>query len=367
MPEPTRPKAAKVRWISIRNYKGIEKLELEFPGPRMETEPDVMVMGSRNGLGKTSILECCSLLLSTLTNDQDDWRFRVTGPRAWPVNWPDLLVRAGAEQCELDGEISLGSLDLRVSFHLIRRGDIRIQGERLEEARTAFDANGEHKSTGKELIRELISGISGMSADPVLTDSFLFFHSYRKVQEGNPELGMMADEPSYAPPPYRLPPWRRRYDFSVSRFKMIILRSLMQQADLFDVPGVENPGTAIDKLNELLECYVDGTISKLRPRADSTVEFGINPNRGGDLFTFDGLSSGQKEIVSTLFLIWYDTQERASVVLIDEPELHLNVQWHRSFVNSLFNLAPHNQYIVATHSVDVMDSVEQDRCLLLEE
>ena len=141
----------------------------------------------------------------------------------------------------------------------------------------------------------------------------------------------------------------------------------MQQADLFDVSGVENPGTAIDKLNELLERYVDGTISKLRPRADNTVEFRINPNRGGDSFTFDGLSSGQKEIVSTLFLIWYDTQERASVVLIDEPELHLNVQWHRSFVNSLFNLAPHNQYIVAPHSVDVMDSVEQDRRLLLEE
>ena len=141
----------------------------------------------------------------------------------------------------------------------------------------------------------------------------------------------------------------------------------MQQAGLFDVPGVENPGTAIDKLNELLECYVDGTIRKLRPRADNTVEFRIHPNGGGDSFTFDGLSSGQKEIVSTLFLIWYDTQERASVVLIDEPELHLNAQWHRRFVNSLFDLAPHNQYIVATHSMDVMDSVEKDRRLLLEE
>ena len=365
MPEPTRP-MAKVRRISIRNYKGIEKLELEFPGPRMKEDPDVMVMGSQNGLGKTSILECCSLLLSTLTARQRQRRARVPEPRAWPVNWPDLLVRAGTEQLELDGEISLGSLQFSVSFHLTRRGDVEIHGKKLEEARKAFDGAGEQKSAGEELTRELISAISGMSADPVLTDSFLFFHSYRKVQEGNPELGMMADEPSDAPP-YRLSPWRRRYDFSVSRFKMIILRSLMQQAGLFDVPGVENPGTAIDKLNELLECYVDGTISKLRPRADSTVEFGINPNRGGDSFTFDGLSSGQKEIVSTLFLIWHYTQERASVVLIDEPELHLNVQWHRSFVNTLFKLAPYNQYIVATHSVDVMDSVEEDRRLLLEE
>lgn len=358
----TRP-IAKVRRISIKNYKGIENVELELPGPRMKKDPDVMIIGSENGLGKTSILECCLLLLSTLTTSQRQWQGRIHEPRAWPVDWPDLLVRAGAEQLKLDGEISLGSSPFSVSFHMTRRGNVEIHGEKLEEARKAFDAaTGKHKSISEELI----SAISGMSADPVLTDSFLFFHSYRKVQEGNPELGMVADEPSYDSP-YRPPRWRRRYDFSVNRFKVIILRSLMQQAGLFDVSAVKNSKTAIDKLNKLLELYAGGTISKLRPREDNTVDFRIHPNGGGDSFTFDGLSSGQKEIISTLFLIWHYTQEHASVVLIDEPELHLNIQWHRRFVNALFELAPRNQYIVATHSVDVMDSVEEDRRILLEE
>lgn len=72
MSRPTRP-MAKIRRISIRNYKGIENLELELPGPRMREDPDVMVIGSQNGLGKTSILECCSLLLSTLTTRQKQW------------------------------------------------------------------------------------------------------------------------------------------------------------------------------------------------------------------------------------------------------------------------------------------------------
>lgn len=360
MPKPTQPMA--IRRISIRNYKGIENLELELPGPRMEGDPDVMVIGSQNGLGKTSILECCSLLLSTLTTGQRQWQVRIPEPRAWPVHWPDLLVRAGAEQLELHGKILLESQEFSVSFHLTRRGHVNIHGENLEDARKEFGAAGKRKS-GSE---ELISVISGMSADPVLTDSFLFFHSYRKVQEGNPELGMMADEPSYDPP-YRPSHWRRRYDFSVSRFKMIILRSLMQQADLFEVSEAENSGTAIEQLNKLLEVYAAGTISKLRPMSDNTVDFRIDPKGGGDSFTFDGLSSGQKEIVSTLFLIWHYTQERPAVVLIDEPELHLNAQWHRRFMNSLSSLAPHNQYIVATHSVDVMDSVEKDRRLLLEE
>ena len=98
---------------------------------------------------------------------------------------------------------------------------------------------------------------------------------------------------------------------------------------------------------------------------DNTVDFRIAPSGGGESFTFDGLSSGQKEIISTLFLVWYHTQERPSVVLIDEPELHLNAQWHRSFIRKLFDFAPGNQYIVATHSVDVMDSVEEDRRIIL--
>ena len=368
MPKPTKPVAAKVRWLSIKNYKGIENLELELPGPRMEGDPDIMVIGSENGLGKTSILECCSLLLSTLVTRQREWQFRNAGPRPWPVHLPDLLIRAGAEQFELDGKLSPGSPPFSVSCHLTRRGEWQTLDpeQKLKEAREAFRVTGKRESTGEELISELISAISGMGADPVLTGSFLFFHSYRKVQEGNLELGMIADEFSYDSP-YRSFRLRRRYDFSVSHFKVIILRSLMQQAGLFEVPEAENSGTAIEKLNKLLSIYAGGEISKLRPRADNTIDFRIDPKGGGDSFTFDGLSSGQKEIVSTLFLIWYYTQERPAVVLIDEPELHLNAQWHRRFVNSLFDLAPHNQYIVATHSVDVMDSVDEDRRLLLEE
>ena len=333
----------------------------------MEDDPDVMVIGSQNGLGKTSILECCSLLLSILTASQGDWAVRVREPRAWPVHLPDLLIRAGAEQFELGGEISLGTgKKFSVSFHLDRRGHLGIDGKKLKEAREELGATTKRERVDNELINELIGAISGMSTDPVLTDSFLFFHSYRKVQAGNPELGMMADEPSYDLP-YRPSRWRRRYDFSVSLFKVIILRSLMQQAGLFEVPEAGNSGTAIEQLNKLLKVYAGGTISKLRPRADNTVDFRIDPKGGGDSFTFDGLSSGQKEIVSTLFLIWHYTQEHPAVVLIDEPELHLNAQWHRKVMNSLFDLAPHNQYIVATHSLDVMDRVEENRRLFLEE
>ena len=345
---------ATIRRISIRNYKGIDEVNLELPGPRMKEDPDVVVIGSQNGLGKTSILECCSLLLSTLMTDRK--QFPIVDTRLWPINVPDLLIRAGTVRFELNGEISLGRRSYSVSLHVNRRGNARVAGEDLEHARDSFGVVGKKESVSEDLL----SAISGLSADPVVAESFLLFHSYRKVQEGNPELGMMAEDRSLRP--FRM---RRRLDFSASHFKMTILRSLMQRADLFELLEVENPNMAIDTLNDLLEFYAGGRISKLRPGADNTVDFRIAPDGGGESFTFDGLSSGQKEIISTLFLVWYHTQERPSVVLIDEPELHLNAQWHRSFVSKLFELAPRNQYIVATHSVDVMDSVEEDRRVIL--
>ncbi|MBT3388588.1 MAG: ATP-binding protein, partial [Desulfobacula sp.] len=121
----------------------------------------------------------------------------------------------------------------------------------------------------------------------------------------------------------------------------------------------------LDKLNEFVRIYAGGIIKKLRPSADNTVDIRISLNDGEDSITFDGLSSGQKEIISTLFLIWYHTKDKPSVVFIDEPELHLNAQWHRSFVKTLIKLVPENQYIIATHSEDVMDSVDADRRVLL--
>ncbi len=158
----------------------------------------------------------------------------------------------------------------------------------------------------------------------------------------------------------------RRYEFPMSAFKLQILRSLMAQADLFEFREEIESNETIDALNKLLSTYAGGTISKLRPSPDNTVDFRVKPVGREESFTFDGLSSGQKEIISTLFLIWYHTRNRPSVVFIDEPELHLNAQWHRSFVNNLTDLAPPpNQYIIATHSEDVMDSVSKHRRALL--
>ena len=347
----------RIERIAITNYKGIDELELTFPPPRMRDDPDILVMGSKNGLGKTAIIECCSLLLMVAMFAKD--RFSLQN-RYSMLDVPDLLIRSGAQSAEISGDIVFGDELGTVKTRITRRGIINMPDRPLREKMEKNESLVSDQS-----FYEFINAICGFTLNPVVENTFLLFHSYRKVQEGNPELGMMFDRDGMQ----RVRRLRSGsfYDFPMSKFKLRILRSMMGQAQLFELVEDQELDDTVEKLNELMKFYAGGTISKLRPSPDNTFDFRVQPEDGGESFTFDGLSSGQKEIISTLFLIWEHTKNSPSVVFIDEPELHLNAQWHRSFVRHLVRLAPWNQYIMATHSEDIMDSVDKDRRILLVE
>ena len=363
----------RIEHVSIKNYKGIDSLEIDFPSPLMDGDPDVFVMGSENGLGKTSVLECCSLLLLTLAlgEKQINYNFHYT-KRYFGINLNDLLVKSDAKECEIDGRIYLGADLFRVRISVQRTGDITTEikilnkkstsktAEKLLYKKKLFDSDIEHDED------ELVPIIFGLSSNSFVAPPVLLFHSYRKTQEGNPDLGMMIREDSRARRSIM-----RRHGYGeqtvVSVFKMIILRSLMREAKLFEMEDKKDHGGAMDELNNLIKTYAGGTIKKLRPSADNKMDFRIQRDnqKNGHTFSFDGLSSGQKEIISTLFLIWHQTKNFPSVVFIDEPELHLNAQWHRQFIKDLTEISPDNQYIIATHSEYVMDFVESRQRVLL--
>ena len=50
--------------------------------------------------------------------------------------------------------------------------------------------------------------------------------------------------------------------------------------------------------------------------------------------------------------------KREGIVFIDEPELHLDPQWHRPILRTLMKLQPKAQFIVATHSPEIYDAAQ---------
>ncbi|MGI9250180.1 MAG: AAA family ATPase [Pseudohongiellaceae bacterium] len=365
----------KIRRISISNYKGIEKLELDFPMPRMPDDPDIIALGSKNGVGKTSVMECCTLLLLAATHKEDEFDNMVWD---YSINILDLLIKAGSDYATISGDIEIGNGKLQtITMNIHRNEKVKISRKPSKIAISEAAQNSDSDSDLDDDLDDIILAVCGLKPSPVVVNPFLFFHSYRKVEEGNPELGSMVEGdvlPKRNIRHLRRMRHMKRRDSGFDEFKVRILRSMMGQAELFEIQkGAQKAkednqaSVAIKTLNYLVEIYAGGQINKLRPSADNTIEFRVEPasDDEGDSFSFDGLSSGQKEIISTLFLIWYHTRENPQIVFIDEPELHLNEQWHHSFVNNLVKLAPQNQYIIATHSEDVMDSVEFSRRILL--
>lgn len=61
------------------------------------------------------------------------------------------------------------------------------------------------------------------------------------------------------------------------------------------------------------------------------------------------LSSGEKHLLSFLTLFIIEGSKR-DVLMIDEPEISLNLEWQSKLLNMLSKFAPDSQIIVATHS-----------------
>jgi energy-coupling factor transporter ATP-binding protein EcfA2 len=70
----------------------------------------------------------------------------------------------------------------------------------------------------------------------------------------------------------------------------------------------------------------------------------------------DLLSSGQLELLAFIGGLVIDKSPQG-IMFIDEPELHLDPQWHRQVLKVLQFLKPEWQIVVATHSPDIYDSV----------
>ena len=362
MPSKSNPfPGIKLRSLEIENYKRLDSLKVNFPRPRMKDDPDVMILGSQNGGGKTSALECAGLLfLAILTEGRLFRRMPDTGRF---IDLADLLIKSGKKAAKICGAFELDGEEHKARLTVTKDGETNVEG--AEELRKRISRKMSlHRLNRDYSLDEALMSLLAFNSEPLILPPFIHFNSYRKVQEGNPNLAAMVDEPMGRA---RMMYSRTRYGpavSAISAFKIEMLRSLLGGAELFEGFDKTDSGATVDFLNGLLKRYAGGSIEKLRPLPDNSLDFRVTTGNGAS-FAFDGLSSGQKEIVSTLFLIWRHSQRSPCIVLIDEPELHLNAEWHADFVERLKEYGPNNQYILATHSEQIFGCVGEDRRALL--
>lgn len=121
---------------------------------------------------------------------------------------------------------------------------------------------------------------------------------------------------------------------------------------------IVNMSTELEKEEELLQ-----SIRKLKEVFDEYIgpEKCIEINEDSVLIKFLGsnnthniadLSSGEKHLLVLLTLFIIEGRKR-DILMIDEPEISLNLRWQRRLMPLLSELAPNAQIIVASHSPSI--------------
>ena len=87
---------------------------------------------------------------------------------------------------------------------------------------------------------------------------------------------------------------------------------------------------------------------------------------GGDKFSIDELSTGEKTLMSKVLYLYLE-DIRDKVILIDEPELSLHPSWQNKVLKIYENFALKNncQIIIATHSPHIIGSAKPEYIRLL--
>ncbi len=312
MPEPSRlPARAAIREITIKGFRGIEHRELSFIGPH-DRANDFVVLAGPNGSGKTTVLEAC-LIVAQHGHLLDDLSSRGSNP-------------------DHDG-------DYRITA-ILETADLQMRSEY---------APGRH-SHRKEVM--------GRTA---LTDPFdapcAYFSSWRAPLLVGP-LPITAGKRG-----------RRPAEREVNRLR--IVKQYLINARAHEALGGASSGTngtpggvsryqaLIRVLNDAWEKFHPGACQQFAVQAVTD-----EPDAGFDVFLvrsdgkrvpLDALSSGELELFN--FVAWMlITKFDGGIICIDEPELHLDPQWHVLMMQLLRRLQPNAQFIVATHSPAIYDA-----------
>lgn len=91
---------------------------------------------------------------------------------------------------------------------------------------------------------------------------------------------------------------------------------------------------------------------------DSVGRLFIAKPQGRNL-TIDELSSGERQLVvlfANVIFNKYNASRKpmSDILIIDEPEISLHIRWQENFINLLLQASPVTQFIIATHSPDII-------------
>jgi predicted ATP-binding protein involved in virulence len=328
----------KIKRIAINSFRGIKELSLEFD----RKEPTVIL--GINGIGKSSILDCLAILLSRFTS---------------PIQYPTTSGRLFREEdvnngCnETHNEITIDVENAEVTWSLTK-----------VQKRRAKDTNSNLMEL-KQLIEETQKQLR---ENPQFNlPVFVHYAVTRAVIDIPLKVTKKPIIETVAAYEQALNGVQINFNNFFQWFRTL---EDLENEERRDSPNFLNP--QLDAVRQAIYSVLP-EFSNLRIRRSPLRMTVIKNSRE---IIINQLSDGEKCLLAMVGdLAWRLAIANPSnpqplhgegVVLIDEIELHLHPKWQREVIPALTHTFPNCQFIITTHSPQVVSHVKPEGIYILE-
>ncbi|MBW4544047.1 MAG: AAA family ATPase [Symplocastrum torsivum CPER-KK1] len=350
----------KVKRLSMISFRGISDLTLEFD----ETEPIVFI--GINGVGKSSILNCLTILLSWL----------IARIQFDPNAGGSIMRRHNGQL------VTIRQRDL-AEGQFLKQEDIK-NGEKKthNEITISFDSQEVKWSiTGLQTVHKANTSLNIEELEPFTNNKR---HQWEESSEANiplviyyPVNRTVLDVPLGMPKEYSFKQVDA-YEQALngvqigfgSFFQWFRAIEDLENEERRDNPNYRN--RQIEAVRQAIYSLLPG-FSNLRVKRSP---LRMTVNKQGEELIVNQLSDGEKGLLAMVGDLarrlaianpgLENPREGSGVVLIDEIELHLHPKWQREVIPALRRTFQNCQFIVTTHSPQVISDVKPDSIYILE-
>lgn len=347
----------KLESLSLAHCGGFEQLDIAF-------EPNVTLIAGVNGVGKSTVLHALAVLLSRALPE-------FTPSHSAPLYFTDddiHGVKASLEvsaRIQVDGQtINVGVQRLRATedkgdrFMLLRQAEADTGAIDFTQALSARTLTGELEAGMKET-RTALAALKSAAHPPLA----VYFSPKRQLP------GQPRSLPEAKPFEVSIAYGRALHDREVE------LREFMHWFRTQEKLGAASEPRRVKVLDALRDVVADLMPEFGNLRIQEQPRLGFMVDKRGQPFYLHQLSDGERGLLALVFDLTRrlaianpgsnnPIAEGVALVLIDEIELHLHPKWQRDGIKRLPSIFKSCQFVITTHSPQVIGETEA-RCVRL--
>jgi predicted ATP-binding protein involved in virulence len=357
----------KINFLAINDFRGFRDLSVEF-----SKASNIIVFIGINGSGKSTILDAISILLNVIVKDISSQK------KTSIVSYKELNQN--------DTNLNANNYSIRMAFSKYNIVENIASQNYFISLLYYVDIIG----TYNDFVKEIKSSISELE---IFNLPIFIHYSINRNIADNIKKGKSKHIPNYQYPQYFA--YENVFSNAINSFDEFI-QWFRQEEDLEN--QIQRTRQDFKYRNERLEVIrfaIDKFLNKFGFARFSNLRIEREPNhvnrvpitlqyitrlvidKDQQRFEFSQLSSGEKMMLSLVVDIARrlaianpsldNKLEGEGIVLIDEIDLHLHPQWQRKLLPALTHTFPNIQFIVTTHSPQVLSHLSRESVFLLED